>query len=426
MSHYWLNLKNALLDINPSTYRGGHALFGLGKKYKANQADLDQPFEEGYIESSDVYAITNKIARAAKTPPWKLEIHSDGDVELITKGILFDLIHQPNKFQSREDYAEQALLNLLIGGNNYLYPIIPTGFKTPSESSWLHPQLIEIITTREGKMIVPEGYKYRIDGEEFSIVPEQITHMKYTNPSRFGIISLYGLSPLVAGYLTVKGLVNNQTASTAIYDNHGVEGILSNESGDILTPEEQEVQQDLLDSKLGGADKLGQVLQSSVPFKYTRLGLDPTTMKLVEGKVLTMRDLANIYDVQSTLFNDPTNRIQNNIEPSGSMFWTNAVIPNNDRILATYNKGIVTPFNQQDFPRGDKKYVVSVDYSRIEALQRDKKSEAEKDKLIMEGIQIILGWPISIDGKKIAIKENYDVSDEFVDSIVESIPENNL
>jgi hypothetical protein len=57
------------------------------------------------------------------------------------------------------------------------------------------------------------------------------------------------------------------------------------------------------------------------------------------------------------------------------------------------------------------------DFSYVEALQKDKKQEAEKDKIVMDGINVVLNMPIDNESKILMIKENYQVSDEIINSL---------
>jgi hypothetical protein len=67
------------------------------------------------------------------------------------------------------------------------------------------------------------------------------------------------------------------------------------------------------------------------------------------------------------------------------------------------------------------------DFSSVEALQPDKKHEADKDKLVMDGVSTILSMPISSEAKAELLKDTYDFTDEMASLI--STPneiENNL
>ncbi|MCK5224541.1 hypothetical protein KAR04_07205, partial [Candidatus Calescamantes bacterium] len=68
------------------------------------------------------------------------------------------------------------------------------------------------------------------------------------------------------------------------------------------------------------------------------------------------------------------------------------------------------------YPMGDVR--IRKDFSEIEALQADQKMEAEKDKTVLEGMQIVLSMPIDQESKIKLLQETYDISEELAQSIV--------
>ena len=232
-----------------------------------------------------------------------------------------------------------------------------------------------------------------------------------------GINSMYGLSPLVAGYLTLVGLNNNNIASASILENQGASGILTNESEQTLLPKEQQEQQDILDKKIGGASKFGKIMQSLTKSKFIRLGLDPTQLKIIESKLIKTRDLANVYDMPSVMLNDPANRTHNNMLSAERYFYTNPVLNNLRAFYSFYERSIVSKFNKQEFVNSNAKFKISLDTSKIESLQQDKKKEAEKDKIKMEGVNVVLNMPISQNGKKDLLVNEYGYSEILAESI---------
>lgn len=418
---YLFNLGCAIVGID--TFQSTRSQFiGGNRKYKANQQDKNLPIEEGYATSSDVFAITNKIANSAKSIDWKVELHKGDKIETVTDHELIELINKPNDFQTKEEYREQAILNRLLSGNTYMSNLVPVGFNTPSETTLLHPQLMDIDTTFIGPQNTVKQFIYKINGKDFKFTPEEITHLKYCNPTMFGINHLLGFAPLIAGYLTLIGLTKNDIASASIAENQAVSGILSNEGEYSLTGKEQEVQQELLNKKLQGASKFGSILQSMVKTKFTKIGLDPTQLKILETQLFKKRSLCNLYDTPSQLFNDPKNNTFNSIPAATSYFWRNPVLGNLNSFIAGYNESVTTLFNKKEFPKGNGKYIVSADTTKIEALQKDKKTEAEKDKLKMEGVNIVLAMPISDEGKVILLVDEYDYSEENARKIAATKP----
>ena len=58
------------------------------------------------------------------------------------------------------------------------------------------------------------------------------------------------------------------------------------------------------------------------------------------------------------------------------------------------------------------------DFSEVEALQSDKKTEAEKDKIIMDGVNVIMNMPISSAAKQSLLINDYNFTQEQAEVIV--------
>lgn len=260
----------------------------------------------------------------------------------------------------------------------------------------LNPQLIDVKVGKQDTLYFPVQYKF--DGS--IIVPlEQVEHLKYANPTLIGTTQLRGLSPLVAGYLTLIGLNNNQEASANILENQGAAGILTNESDTVLTQSEQEAQQGMLDKLIRGIRNFGKVVQSYAKVKFIRLGLAPDQLKIIESKIMKFRDLCAIYDTKSILFNDPVNASFRNLQTAEKSHFTGAVIPNVWLVVRTFEKAVVDKFNKRDFANGRSRYFIDLDLSKIESLQADQLKEAQKDKTKMDGVNTVLNMPINSEGK---------------------------
>lgn len=410
-------LKVTRISTDDKDYRSEY--INGNRQYKANQSNLSFPFDEAYATASDVYAIVNKIARTGKTIPWVLKYKSGDNIDIIEDGEIYDLIQNPNEQQDLVSFVESSLLFLLLGGNVYFNSETPFGMVgtlAVPENVWsLYPQFVRIISKFEGKINKTLGYKYHVDGKEIPISADDIYHIKYANPTSFGINSLYGLSPLTAGYLTLKGLINNQTAHASILDNQGAAGILSNESEHSLTPEERDIQQELFDKKYAGATKLGKIIQSMAKVKYTKLGLDPSQLQIIEGKSLKMRDLCNIYDVSSVLFNDPQNRIQANLIPAETAMWVNAILPNLNIIKKGFENTVLKPINDGI---GNGRYYIDLDTSNVKALQKDEVQKATKGKTNSEIIISIITSELTRYQKINALMLSLEISETEATNII--------
>lgn len=373
-------------------------IYGAARKYVINQSKKDVPFEQGYAKSSDIYAIVKKIASNAKTVPWILKKRTGDKVEIITNGELFDLIHKPNSQQSRQEYTEQGLNHLLLSGNVFFHTPPVIGM-TPDETYLLAPQLTDIKPKLEGRIVVPDFYQYRIGGKTFKSKGDEITHLKYCNPTEYGITALWGLSPLTAGYLSMIAVNNNQTANASLLENQSVAGIVSNESDRFLTPEEQKEQQGIWDGLMGGAIKFGKWVQARSKLKFHKLGLDPTQLKIIESKAMIFIDLCNVWEVDPNLFGSVKGTTFNNIKAATISLWTGPITAALELFLGAYHKEIVSKFNKKEFPTGNSKYFIELDFSGIIALQEDDLKKATKGKAISETVMSILTKEISDEQK---------------------------
>lgn len=374
-------------------------IYGAARKYTVNQRNKEVPFEQGYAKSSDIYSIVRKIASNAKTIPWILKKRTGDKVEIVTSGDLYDLIQNPNPQQSRQEYTEEGLNHLLLSGNVFFHS--PETFGQPIDETFLqHPQLMDIKTKLDGRIIVPEKYIYRIGGKEFKSDPDKITHLKYCNPTEYGIASKFGLSPLTAGFLSMIAVNNNQTANASLLENQAVAGIVSNESEEMLSSDEQKEQQTLWDAMMGGATKFGRWIQSRSKLKFHKLGLDATQLKIIESKVMIFIDLCNVWDVDPNLFGSVKGTTFNNIKAAHVSLYTGPITSNLELFLGAFHKEIVSKFNKREFPKGNSEYFIELDFSGVIVLQEDDLKKAQKGKALSETVIGILTKELT-DNQKI-------------------------
>ena len=112
------------------------------------------------------------------------------------------------------------------------------------------------------------------------------------------------------------------------------------------------------------------------------------------------------------MFNDPANKTFNNRKEAEKALYTNAVIPLSEKIAMAHTNFIA----QNHYPNGNVR--MRQDFSNVEALQADKKTEAEKDKIVLDGVNVIIAMPISNEAKGILLNETYpELSEEFINSL---------
>jgi HK97 family phage portal protein len=403
--------------INDNPY---YSTYQISGGFRFNDFNQKTVIDKGYAGNADLYSIVRKIATTGAAIPRDLyEINSEGEKELVTSGELYDLLQQPNRLQTMNEFVEEALIYLLLSGNNYV-----SGYKALGMSDVfreLNNLPSQFVTIEGGSIADPiKAYWYQeLNNIKFDV--EDIMHTRYSNP-KGGADSLYGLSPLEAGNDALQSSNNTYEAKGAIIKNSGVNGIISSASERSFTAEQGDAMQDAWEKKNKNPLKFGRNLVTSAAINYTQLGLSPDKLQLLEGSVLDLRTLCNLYSVPSQLFNDIAGTTFNNMAAAKKSLYNDAVIPNVELWLQNFNNWFISSWANAE----GKNYCLELNTSSIEALQADQKLEAEKDKIRMEGINTVINMPISNEAKALLLQQDYGYTEEEATLITtnETINEN--
>ena len=126
-----------------------------------------------------------------------------------------------------------------------------------------------------------------------------------------------------------------------------------------------------------------------------------------------------ISGVDSALFNDPANQTYNNRLEAEKALYTNAIIPLSEKISLAHTNFLV----QNHFPNEEVR--MRQDFSEVEALQKDKKTEAEKDNLVIQGVNSVLELNTNQEAKQNLLIELYDFPEDQAALIVRQEQEEN-
>jgi len=384
------------------------------KQQNQNEQTL---IDSGYGSNVTVYSIIKDIAQSGADIP-KVLIDENNPDEPIIEGELFQLLQNPAILNGEEltqfAYFEALITFLLSSGNTYQRGLESIGFG----SAWQKMEIIPsgIVTPLTANSYFKPVTAYEIDDKaaQFNISAEEILHTKYVNPTTFGLNCGEGLSPLQAALFSLTGSNDIQKAISIMVKNQGVRGILTNKSERSLKPEEARHLSNLANEKLRGVKNFNKVHISNTEMSYLQMGMNATDLKVIESSVLTDRQLCNAYGVSSRLYNDPANSTFNNMKEANKSFFTKAVIPTLDKLLMDINNTWLKQWSERD----NKRYKWGIDTSGVEALQADQKTEAEKDKIVMDGVNVVLNMPISSDAKAQLLENEYGFSDKDAQTLV--------
>ena len=342
------------------------------KDYKfESMQDDDDLINEGYVSNTDVYAIIKKLCEVSSSVPFVVK-EWDGDEWVLNEDSkLNDLLEQPNEVLNGKDFRFNTMLYLLNTRDWFWRPTVST-FNLTTEIELLPSNLVEIQT---GANNLPAYYEYnRLDRYTERIQIDELIHGMYFNPSICGLESFRGLSPLQASYNSLTASNNRQLAQASLYKNRGATNIISSGSDIALSPDEREKLQKTTDKILGGAQNFNKSIVTNKNVNVNQLGMSATDLKLIEAKDLDLRDICNAFAVPSTLFNDQAASTLDNLKVGTKLMYTDAVIPNNEKLIQVLNKLIVPAYSTYE----NKELMICQDVSGIDALQEDQKTKVDK------------------------------------------------
>ena len=389
----------------------GNDIITLFEKFNRKGGNLTDLIEKSYECNVDAYSVIKKIVDVYTGSKWVVEQEVDGEWEIVENTTIHDLMDNPNqtKGYTWKDIDEQLATYLLTSGNSYTLGTELNG--RIEEIDVLPSNHIEIKTNND--FFLPNlKYCFELGKTKRVYDVEELEHIKMFNPSYDSVEDSYkGLSVFQVAANVVQVGNDKWDAQGHLLQNRGMAGMLSDQSDRPMTEPEARQAQSSLDKRIAGTDKYGGVGITNKNLKYIPMAMSATDLQIVESGVITLRAMCNVLGLDSSLFNDPANKTFNNRLEAEKAMYTNVIIPLSDKIAAKHTNYIV----DNHYPEGN--YRMRKDFSNVEALQSDKKSEAEKDKIIMEGVNVVLNMPIDNQSKISLLEGNYDLSEETINAL---------
>ena len=397
-----------------NTERPEVSVYQIGSNFDIGKTE--GVIDKGYISNGDVYSIVKKIADNAKHIPRELWRKDSDDWVKVTEGDLYEIVtKRPNDQQNIHDFIEQSVTNLLTKGNTFRRGRRTPGFgEAFQEILMVNNNIITIDCKVEDFNYIPKQYKLELGKNKLIVPVEDMNHVKFYNPSDYGMTSCFGLSPLQAGLLSLVASNDNKTAQSVLVRNQGIRGLITSRSERAQTPEERNQIQQAADNRMMGASKFGKAIATSANVDFIQMGMDATQLKIIESAVMKLRDLCNLYGVDSSLFNDPANKTYNNRKEAEKAMFTNAVIPVNEKDIHSLSEWLLPGWNEKD----NTTYQIRQNLSSIPVLHEDEDKRAAKQEKISKIFISILEAQISNEQKVFSLMRSLDYSEDEAQEIV--------
>ena len=272
--------------------RGGDTVHEGSQSPKPVARTKDVTFDQSMTVSA-AWASTRLLTETVAAMPiqcYKRNLTNNTKTPMLDYQLWHLLNYKPNRYQTRTEFIEQIMLNLVTWGNSYV-AIQRTG-STIRSLTPLPAAQMEVILAENGdkiyQMTTPKG-NVKVYAES------SIWHVKL-----FGN-GIMGMSPLsyAANAIGMSLDLSNRMGELAA--NGGkTNGILTVDNA-LKKEQKEQIKKSFAGLQSGNKAELF-VLEAG--FNYQQTSLSPTDMQLLESRRFSIEDIARFYGVPSVLIND--------------------------------------------------------------------------------------------------------------------------
>ncbi len=323
--------------------------------------------KQGYAKDELVYACIRELTTASTEPNYKVLLPSSGEpIEAPDTNPIYRLLHYPNPNQDLFDLLEQMIVHLNVSGNAYL-------FKTRDqrgrmiEMHLLRPDRVSIKSdANHGVML----YEYDLNGTTYDISADDISHLKYTNPTN----DLYGLSPLTVLAKTINLDLSQLSFAHAYFANAGVPSGMLKVKRKIQNDEQANTIRQRWRSTFGGPNNFHRIAVLDEDATYEAVGAGnlnemafPELRDTVESRICMAFGVPPILIGSVLGLNRST---YSNYKEARASFQTETMIPLTNKIVRFLNHCFSYEYKGAGY--------VEADFTQIAALTEDQTSITDR------------------------------------------------
>lgn len=378
MASFLDRIRNSIKAFNTNVTAESYNKFiysFLGDNIISNNVYDDDYIKKGYSHNTSIYSIINLIIQSSTSVPFKIYKKVDDGAfkeykSLTTNGLnqesllqskllrkstfeeientgLQKLLETPNPTQSFSTFLAEMIGFGKLTGNRYVYGIYPNTRKdrVVQQLYNLPAHLIEIKSAGIFKPVDKYVMQYR--KQKYDLDASEVLHIADWNPdySTGQGSNLYGQSPIKAAMRVLA--TNNEAIETQLkyLHNQTAKGMLVPDD-DSLTPVQAQQLSDAMQRNFGGSANANKVMITGKKFSWVNFGLSTTDLQLLETYQASIADLANVFGVPVQLLNNTDSSTYDNYRTARKVMFTNAVIPELNRIRDEFNRWLVPQFGE--------------------------------------------------------------------------------
>jgi HK97 family phage portal protein len=328
----------------------------------------------GYGKNEIVHACIRELATSAASPRYFVEStdRASGIVE-DRNSPFAKLIARPNPKQDLYSWLECFITYLQVAGN--VYVLKERNRTNTIIALWLlRPDRVAVIPSDMGV----NSYLYTIDGKEYHIPSEDISHLSLPNPSG----DVYGLAPLSVAAKVINLDLAMTDFAKVFFQNAGVPSGLLKIKKRINSQEEASTIRARWRSTFGGSGNMHRVAILDDDATYQPMAAAPKDMDLKGLHDLTESRICAVFGVPPILIGANVglqHATYANYREARMSFHTETVEPLVNRVVRFMNFSLMPEFSNQ--------LQLSVDYTNILSFLDDRDSQSTRiSNLFQAGI----------------------------------------
>ena len=353
--------------------------------------------KEGYGKNEVVNACIKELGVAAASPRYFVQrVRSSGmDEEDASTSPLGALFANPNPQADMYSWVEQLVTFLYVAGNVY---VLKERNKTNKVIHlWLlRPDRVSIKPQDMGV----NAYMYTIDGREYEIPAENISHLSFPNPAG----DIYGQSPLSVLAKTINLDLAMTDFAKMFFQNAGVPSGLLKIKRRINSQEEAGVIRSRWRSTFGGSNNMHRVAVLDDDAEYQPMASAPKDMDLTGLHNMTESRICSVLGVPPILIGANVGlqrATYSNYKEARLSFHSETVEPLIQRILRFLNNSMAPEFGAE--------FKLAVDFSAVLSPLDDNSEQAERISLLYQSGIITLN-----EARQYVGQETVDDGDTFI------------
>lgn len=331
---------------------------------------------DAYTRCSTISTIINRNSSALVNGKWWLVDKKDNDVLKKYEGIA-NLLKKPNPLQSWSEFITQLDVYRQLYGETFVFAVVPAGYTIQEASAlWaINPNYISVELT--GKMYMQSNlddiivnYFLETNGSRTQLDKACVLHIKDTNQNIFmSPCDVRGKSRMTGLGNSVRNIIQAEEAVYALNKNRGPQGILSNNSNDVVGLQPMsDKERNRLEFEFGqyglGANQK-KVILTDKDLSWQPMSFNVRDLMLFEGVENNIKRIAEAYNYPFELLNTTNIAYSNKVEAKREHYQGN-IIP----LSKIYAEKFTSFF-------GLTKAEFVIDYSEIECLKATESDKAD-------------------------------------------------